>query len=434
MDNSLSAASSFYAEPPLSSAPTFGGEVHIRSHVPEFSGIPALSPVVEVPRVQAAPVPASEPAPAPASAPTNVAEEPKAPSLERTLLKFGLITPAQLGDAMREESATGRPLWEIVQERGWVSREDLVRLAERSAEQGSAPEPEATLEPAPAPQVVPLPQAAPVAAAPAPAPIVPLPDLTPIAEALPTPLPDFTPVAKPPAPAIEPAPVFAEAAPAVEAAPIVPEAAPVVLEAAPIVPEAAPAVLKAAPIVPQAAPAVLEAAPIVPQAAPAVLEAAPIVPEAVPVVLEAAPIVPEAAPIVPEAARVVLEAAPAPAPVALVPALPAMSAPVAEPYQTAAEVLEPALVNTLEPAPAPVAQAVSEEEAEIESGTAFKVVLRLSNGERIDAHTCNGATVARRHAEELVRGLAAGPERWPYFSGRFVRPESIISVDIEASL
>jgi hypothetical protein len=200
-----------------------------------------------------------------------------------------------------------------------------------------------------------------------------------------------------------------------------------VIQSPPIVPEAAPAVLEAAPIVPQAAPAVLEAAPIVPQAAPAVLEAAPIVPQAAPVVLEAAPIVPEAAP-------VVLEAAPAPAPVALVPALPAMSAPVAEPYQTAAEVLEPALVNTLEPAPAPVAQAVSEEEAEIESGTAFKVVLRLSNGERIDAHTCNGATVARRHAEELVRGLAAGPERWPYFSGRFVRPESIISVDIEASL
>src|SRR5712692_1496048 len=92
MDNSLSAASNFYAEPPLSPAPAFGGEVHIPSHVPEFSPIPArpsLSPVVEVPRVEAAPVPAPEPTPAPAAAAADEAEEPKAPSLERMLLKFG---------------------------------------------------------------------------------------------------------------------------------------------------------------------------------------------------------------------------------------------------------------------------------------------------------------------------------------------------------
>ena len=79
-----------------------------------------------------------------------------------------------------------------------------------------------------------------------------------------------------------------------------------------------------------------------------------------------------------------------------------------------------------EPEPAPVAAAEPE--------TAFRVVLRLANGERIEAHVCNGAAAARRHAEDLVGGLAAGLEKWPYFSGRFVRPESIISVDVEAAL
>src|ERR1700738_5177154 len=145
MEHSLS-ATGFYAEPPLSPAPVPRGDASQRA--PEFTASPprSLAPVVELPRAVAAP------APAPAAEP-----EAKAPSLERMLLKFALLTPAQLGDAMREESATGRPLWEIVQERGWVSREDLIRLAERSSNAGDA------VRLVPVPQVVPLAQ--PLAAA-----------------------------------------------------------------------------------------------------------------------------------------------------------------------------------------------------------------------------------------------------------------------------
>src|SRR5207247_548678 len=146
MDNSLSTASNFYSEPPLSPTPAFDEEVHVPHHVPEFGGVPArpsLAPVGEPPQADAAPVPEAAAAAAPE------AGEPEAPSLERMLLKFGLLTPAQLGDAMREESATGRPLWEIVQERGWVSRDDLIRLAEHSSSPEPAPVPQA--EPAPAP-------------------------------------------------------------------------------------------------------------------------------------------------------------------------------------------------------------------------------------------------------------------------------------------
>jgi hypothetical protein len=420
MENSLT-ATSFYGEPPVSPAPAFGGEGRAAHHVPEFGAAAEMAPVVEIPRPE---VPKAEPE-----------AEGKAPSLERLLLKFGLLTPAQLGDAMREESATGRPLWEIVQERGWVSREDLIRLAERTAE------PEAVEAPAPAappaPQVVPLPQPAAVVEPPAPAP-TPLPDLTPLASAATlSPLPDLTPAAPEPVSAPEPEAVAVAFPPAPEPPFEVPTPAPVVaaVPLAPVVPEVAPAPV--APVVEPAAPValapepVVEVAPVVPEpvAPEPVVEVAPIVPEPVapePVV-EVAPIVPE--PVAPEP---VVEVAPiVPEPVA--------PEPVVEVAPVVPEPVTPVVAFAPEPAvevvpAAPVTPVATLEEVEPDPGTTFKVVLRLMNGERIDAHTCNGAVAARRHAEELVRGLAAGPERWPYFSGRFVRPESIVSVDVEASL
>lgn len=174
MENGTLAATGFYGEPPLSPAPAHG--------------------------------------PAPAAA------EP-GPPLERLLLQYGLITSEQLADAMREESATDKPIWTIVVERGWVRREDLVKLA-----QGAAPDP-----------------------------------------------------------APEPSPALAVVAPS-------------------------------------------------------------------------------------------------------------------------------------------------------ETEPAFRVTLRLVNGERIEAHVCDGAAVARERAAEIVRGLAAASETWPCFGGRFVRPDAIVSVEVEAAL
>jgi hypothetical protein len=86
MDHSLS-ATGFYAEPPLSRAPVPRGGASQRA--PGFTASPPrpLAPVVELPRAEAAPAPGPEA---------------KAPSLERILLKFALVTPAQLREAMRE--------------------------------------------------------------------------------------------------------------------------------------------------------------------------------------------------------------------------------------------------------------------------------------------------------------------------------------------
>jgi hypothetical protein len=427
MDNSLSAVN-FYSEPPLSPAPAFTGEANTPDHAPGFAEQPArpLAPVVEIPQVATTPAADFEP-------------ETKAPSLERMLLKFGLLTPAQLGDAMREESASGRPLWEIVQERGWVSRDDLIRLAERSSEAEAAPEHGPVVaDAAPAYEPAPV-EAAPLEAAPAfePAPFV---EAAPVAEPAPAfvPAPAFYPPAVAetapvyaPTPAAEPAPVVA-AEPVFESAPVA-EPAHVAPQVVPLpqattfadAPAPAPVPLPDLTQVDEAFTApVPDLTPVATPPAPTPL------PDYTPQAVEPAP-APAPEPELQPAAEVAPVHELVPAPVEPEP----VAAPVVELQQVAVEALAPEPAPPGEVAPAPVARpAPANEEFDVETGTPFKVVLRLSSGERIDAHTCNGATAARRHAEELVRGLASGLERWPYFSGRFVRPESIISVDVEASL
>lgn len=52
-------------------------------------------------------------------------------SLEAHLLGAGLITPSQLHLAIREQSATGRYLYEIIITKGWVKETILEDLAHR---------------------------------------------------------------------------------------------------------------------------------------------------------------------------------------------------------------------------------------------------------------------------------------------------------------
>jgi hypothetical protein len=259
----------------------------------QFGGMlsqPPLSPAIERP---AAPLPV-EPEPAPAEPEATPAEpEAHAPAmLERKLLQFGLVTMDQLGEAMREEAATGRPVAGILIERGWVTQEQLALL----------------LDPGP-----------PVAVAPEPVVVAPAPEPAPVAVAVPE-------------LAVEPEPV--------------------------------------------------------PQ----------------PVYL----------------AEVPREPAPEPAPLAPPPP-PAAPEPVAEVVPVASEPVPAAP----EPAPAPQVAAPS--------SLAFHLYIRLSTGERIDANTFTDLNDAREHAEDLVKRLASNSHVWPHFGGRYIRPEAIISIDVEAA-
>ena len=112
-------------------------------------------------------------------------------SLEALLFHGGLITADQLGDLIREQTATGTPVEELVRSRGYVQPEVLERLLGRTqsaapapateaggfsapielvpAAEAQAPAPAAVPEPAPDPRSAPEPVAVAPFEAPAPA-------------------------------------------------------------------------------------------------------------------------------------------------------------------------------------------------------------------------------------------------------------------------
>ena len=262
------------------------------------------------------PLPASAPAVPAAPAPEPPAESAALP-VESLLLRFRMITPAQLADAMKEEAVSGNSVASIVVEKGWVTAEAMAQIVPSPAEPAAAPAP----EPVPAPAEPP-----PAAAA---APVVEAPAVE-------------APVLEAPAPPLAPEPV------------------------APPMPE---------PVAQQ------------PIAQPeAYVAAAP----PVPLVAEPEPVQELPAPV----------AAPMPEPVSL-----------------------PQPVFTPEPEPAAASQ----------PEVVFQVVACLTNGERVEIARVHDATEAKSAATDAMRSLEDDGD-WPCFSGRFIRPETVISIDVAAHL
>jgi hypothetical protein len=70
-------------------------------------------------------------------------------------------------------------------------------------------------------------------------------------------------------------------------------------------------------------------------------------------------------------------------------------------------------------------------ETDVETGEAqgFKVILRLADGERVEAGSFAEATEAHGFAEQFISTAAAG-KAWPRIGDRYLRPEVIISIDV----
>jgi len=62
---------------------------------------------------------------------------------------------------------------------------------------------------------------------------------------------------------------------------------------------------------------------------------------------------------------------------------------------------------------------------------AYVVAARLESGERIEIAAHPDADAARAEATALMRYLRESRGDWPYLGNRFVRPEAIVSVDVE---
>jgi hypothetical protein len=105
------------------------------------------------------------------------------------------------------------------------------------------------------------------------------------------------------------------------------------------------------------------------------------------------------------------------------------------PFETTApEETEEPDVPELAPEPEPVATSYdlpeSPEPVQAVAG-AHRVVVRLSNGERVEVARAEDRAEAERHARTFIRGLAGRElSDWPSVGGRFLRPDAIVSVDV----
>jgi hypothetical protein len=428
---------------------------------------PVQPPVAPPPPVAPAPEPSAPAAEAPPSPSSAMRDVP----LGTLIFRAGLLAEEQLEDALQEGMKTGKRLGEILLERGWLHERDLGRLL---AGQKGLPFLEmsaVTPDPA-AVQLLPeenarLQNALPIGfedGVPLVAVADPSNDLVvenlrralsceprlvvaahgdllqkisqayssfgaaesatpPAAEPQ---APEAPAPAEVPAPPAEPAPV--EAQPSVQQAvtpmPTVlppPESRPTEPQAVPVAP---PAPVEQPVAVDEVPPLVVadQAPPQVPVQPPA--EPAPAAQQEP---APAAPVAPSA-PVAPLAAPVVQEPSPPPAPP--VPSVEASPAPppVATPQPDVPQAVEPAAAPA-----APVAEhSPNGAVAEVPQAMTHFVVLRLREGEQLEIGSFGSPDEARRFAQEIVGQITAAESEstWPYFADRFLRPETIVSIDV----
>jgi hypothetical protein len=136
----------------------------------------------------------------------------------------------------------------------------------------------------------------------------------------------------------------------------------------------------------------------------------------------------------PEPVQPVIAAAPQPVqPVAAPEALQPIAAPqpvvepVVAPPAPVQQVAEPEALQPV--APEPVQQVAPPAPT---AGLSVEVMLRLTNGERIPMASFEDKDAAKLFALELSRQLATTAD-WPFHGGRFIRPEAVVSIDLDVT-
>jgi hypothetical protein len=112
----------------------------------------------------------------------------------------------------------------------------------------------------------------------------------------------------------------------------------------------------------------------------------------------------------------VIELTPPAAPEALPEELPSID--LTPPAPTPAPAPEPAQAPTIEPAFITPQRGV------------FKVVVRLKEGDGVEVGTFPDFGTAMEGAQEVIEQFANANGSWPFYAGRFIRPDLIISVDV----
>jgi hypothetical protein len=94
---------------------------------------------------------------------------------------------------------------------------------------------------------------------------------------------------------------------------------------------------------------------------------------------------------------------------------------------------EPALEAVVEPLAAaePVRAPELEELFAPKRSTDFRVVVRLKEGDGVEVGSFRDFGTAMEGAQEVIEQFSAATEgQWPFYAGRFIRPDLIVSVDV----
>jgi hypothetical protein len=274
-------------------------------------------------------------------------------------------------------------------------------------------------------------------------------------------LPSPPPALRPPESSVPPQqPVQAAPIPAAPAAPIAPPQAPV----APVEPLMAPTPEPPAPAAPEVetvrlqpvAPAPAPAAePALPAMAPEPAQPAPVDPVQPAALEPVQPVGPETgvqahdyfataeqAASQPLAAEPTINPEPAEAALPeLQPVTIAPPAPAPEPVEAPAVAVEAAAqqLPSIAEAPAvpeqasvpqPMAPPPAEAAAVASTSGLFRVVVRLSDGDGVEVGQFGDFGTAMAGAQEVIEQFAHANGSWPFYAGRFIRPDLIISVDV----
>jgi hypothetical protein len=104
--------------------------------------------------------------------------------------------------------------------------------------------------------------------------------------------------------------------------------------------------------------------------------------------------------------------------------------PVAEPV-LAAEPVEPALPVVEPVLAAETAPATELEELFAPKRTDFQIVVRLKEAEGVAVGSFRDFGTAMEGAQEVIEQFSTATEgQWPFYAGRFIRPDLIVSVDV----
>jgi hypothetical protein len=259
---------------------------------------------------------------------------------------------------------------------------------------------------------------------------------------LPTPPPAIRPpesasLASAPEPPLEPAPQAA--VPEQPEPPVTPESDLVQPERAPEpeLPTMAPPAQPAEPVLDYfSAPALSTETEALPEAAPAEEPAEPVQLPAIqslplvtpaptpPEEAEPAPELPTMAPPEPEIELPAAFIAPQPVETEPEPVEAAPAPTTAEPMDVSVPVVEPLLPP--DPVPAPELEQLLGP-----TRTEFRVVVRLKEGEGVEVGSFRDFGTAMEGAQEVIEQVSTATEgRWPFYAGRFIRPDLIVSVDV----